>query len=178
MFCPCTGAGTLASPAVLALCTLYGNAWLFQPLHGHARPRHDANGYATCKHGASKPSGSCSSAWLQQPPSVSAATHRCCPCTQLGFPPEFTSLSYRQAPRVIHLRSHVSCLPSSRSWLHSHTCHPTLISANQGLHSSPHTHQLPIITSHSSAHAHKTFMSLPLLLVTIMMHRRSRLSAG
>lgn len=93
---PCTGASAPAGAAVLALCTLHGDAWLLQPLHGHARARHDANGHATPQHGPPKSLGGCSSAWVQQPPSVSTAAYRCCSCPQPQLLSTFTSISYRQ----------------------------------------------------------------------------------
>ena len=127
---PCTGASTPASAAVLALCSIHGAAWILQPLHGHARPRHDANGYATPKYGSPKPSGSCRSAWLQQPPSVSTAAHRRCSRPKLGLTPKFASVSYRQAfPHVVSLhRLLLSSYPSGLvTPCHSQLCQVAIV---------------------------------------------------
>lgn len=97
IFHPCTGTSTPAGAAVLTLCTIHGHAGVLQPLHGHARPRHDANGHATPQHGPPKPIGGCSGAWVQQPPSVSTAAHRCCSRPQPKLSPNFTSVSHRRA---------------------------------------------------------------------------------
>ena len=76
---PCVGADTRspASPAVIPLCAINGNACILQPIHGDAWTRNDARHDASSALRAAQRIRGCSSTWLCCCASAKAATAGC-----------------------------------------------------------------------------------------------------